>query len=101
MMMLGRRISAPEAHSWGLLTRVADDAAALERILDDVISTLTNMSSLALKTIKRVLTASYDTSLSVGLEVEGQAYEKLRESNDYKEGIAAFTEKRKANFTGT
>jgi 2-oxoglutaroyl-CoA hydrolase len=101
MMMLGRRISAPEAHSWGLLTRVADDAAALERILDDVIITLTNMSSLALKTIKRVLTASYDTSLSVGLEVEGQAYEKLRESNDYKEGIAAFTEKRKANFTGT
>jgi 2-oxoglutaroyl-CoA hydrolase len=101
MMMLGRRISAPEAYSWGLLTRVADDAAALERVLDDIIITLTNMSPLALKTIKRVLTASYDTSLSVGLELEGQAYEKLRESSDYKEGIAAFTEKRKANFTGT
>jgi enoyl-CoA hydratase/carnithine racemase len=36
----------------------------------------------------------------VGLEVEGQAYEKLRESSDYKEGITAFIEKRKANFTG-
>ena len=59
-----------------------------------------NMSPLALKTIKRVLTASYDTSLNVGLEVEGHAYEKLRDSRDYKEGIAAFTEKRKANFTG-
>jgi 2-oxoglutaroyl-CoA hydrolase len=58
------------------------------------------MSPLALKTIKRVLTASYDTSLNVGLEVEGHAYEKLRDSRDYKEGIAAFTEKRKANFTG-
>ena len=100
MMMLGRRISAPEAHSWGLLTRVADDAAALERILDDVVITLTNMSSLALKTIKRMLTASYDTSLSVGFEVEGHAYEKLRETGDYKEGIAAFSEKRKPNFTG-
>ena len=33
-------------------------------------------------------------------EVEGHAYEKLRESGDYKEGIAAFTEKRKPNFTG-
>ena len=52
------------------------------------------------KTVKRVLNTSYDTSLSAGFEVEGHAYEKLRESGDYKEGIAAFTEKRKPNFTG-
>src|SRR5712672_378781 len=71
MMMLGRRISAPEAHGWGLVTRVADDTAALDRVLDDIIITLTNMSPLALKTIKRVLTTSYDTSLSAGFEVEG------------------------------
>ena len=100
MMMLGRRIPAPEAHSWGLLTRVADDTAALDRILDDIVTTLTTMSPLALKTVKRVLNTSYDTSLGAGFEVEGHAYEKLRESGDYKEGIAAFTEKRKPNFTG-
>jgi 2-oxoglutaroyl-CoA hydrolase len=100
MMMLGRRIPASEAHSWGLITRVADDTAALDRILDEITTTLANMSPLALKTIKRVLNTSYDTSLSVGLEVEGHAYEKLRESSDYKEGITAFIEKRKANFTG-
>jgi len=100
MMMLGRRIPAPEAHGWGLLTRVADDTAALDRILDDIVTTLTTMSPLALKTVKRVLNTSYDTSLSAGFEVEGHAYEKLRESGDYKEGIAAFTEKRKPNFTG-
>src|SRR5262245_28314422 len=100
MMMLGRRIPAPEAQAWGLVTRVVDDAAALERILDDLINTLTEMSPIALATVKRVLNTSYDTSLNVGFEVEGHAYEKLRESSDYKEGIAAFTEKRKANFTG-
>src|SRR5262247_2959192 len=100
MMMLGRRIPAPEAHAWGLLTRVADDIAGLDRVLDEIVATLTSMSPLALKTIKRVLNTSYDTSLSVGFEVEGHAYEKLRESGDYKEGIAAFSEKRKANFTG-
>jgi 2-oxoglutaroyl-CoA hydrolase len=100
MMMLGRRIPAPEAHGWGLLTRVADDTATLDRILDDIVTTLTTMSPLALKTVKRVLNTSYDTSLSAGFEVEGHAYEKLRESGDYKEGIAAFTEKRKPNFTG-
>jgi 2-oxoglutaroyl-CoA hydrolase len=100
MMMLGRRIPAPEAHAWGLVTRVADDSTGLDKILDEMIGTLTSMSPLALKTIKRVLSAAYDTSLSVGFEVEGHAYEKLRESGDYKEGIAAFSEKRKPNFTG-
>jgi 2-oxoglutaroyl-CoA hydrolase len=83
-----------------LITRIADDTAALDRILGEITTTLTNMSPLALKTIKRVLNTSYETSLSVGLEVEGHAYEKLRESSDYKEGITAFIEKRKANFTG-
>jgi 2-oxoglutaroyl-CoA hydrolase len=101
MMMLGRRIPAPEAHAWGLITRVAEDAASLDRMLDEMIATLTAMSPLALKTIKRVLNTAYDASLRVGLEVEGHAYEKLRESADYKEGIAAFSEKRRPNFTGT
>jgi 2-oxoglutaroyl-CoA hydrolase len=56
------------------------------------------MSALALKTIKRVLNTTYDASLTVGLEVEGHAYEKLRDSEDYKEGIEAFSAKRKPQF---
>jgi 2-oxoglutaroyl-CoA hydrolase len=79
---------------------VVDDAAALERAIDEVVEKLTSQSALALKTIKRVLATTYDTSLSVGLEVEGHAYEKLREGPDYKEGIAAFSEKRKPSFRG-
>src|SRR5262244_3596309 len=100
MMMLGRRIPAPEAHAWGLVTRVVEDSAALDKLIDEIVATLTAMSPLAVKTIKRVLNTSYDTSLNVGFEVEGHAYEKLRESADYKEGIAAFSEKRKPRFTG-
>ena len=100
MMMLGRRIPAPEAYQWGLVTRVANDKAALDKALDEIIATLTAMSPLALKTIKRVLSTAYDTGLNVGFEVEGHAYEKLRESGDYKEGIAAFSERRKPNFKG-
>lgn len=99
MMMLGRRIPAPEAQTWGLITRVGDDTAALDKILDEMIGTLAKMSALALKTVKRVLNTAYDASLSAGFEVEGHAYEKLRETRDYKEGIAAFSEKRKPNFT--
>jgi 2-oxoglutaroyl-CoA hydrolase len=98
MMMLGRRIPAPEAHQWGLLTRVVEDSAALDKEIDDVVGKLVAQSPLALKTIKRVLTTSYETGIGVGLEVEGHAYEKLRLTEDYKEGIAAFSEKRKPKF---
>ena len=81
--------------------RKVEDSAALGKEIDDVVAKLTAMSPLALKTIKRVLGTTYDSSLSVGLEVEGHAYEKLRESEDYQEGIAAFSEKRKPNFKGS
>src|SRR5919198_4661773 len=37
MMMLGRRIQAEEAYHWGLVTRVADDVAALDKVLDEAI----------------------------------------------------------------
>ena len=98
MMMLGRRIPAPEAHACGLLTRVADDAAALDRMIAEMAAHLAAQSALALKTIKRVLAATYDMGLTAGLELEGHAYEKLREGEDYREGIAAFSEKRKPRF---
>jgi len=100
MMLLGRRVPAPEALSWGILTRVADDTAALDKMLDEMIATLTKMSALALKTAKRVINTAYDSSLNAGFEIEGHAYEKLRETSDYKEGIAAFSEKRKPKFSG-
>ena len=98
MMMLGRRIPAPEASQWGLLTRVVEDSAALDKEIDDTVAKLTAQSPLALKTIKRVLATSYETGIGVGLEVEGHAYEKLRLTDDYREGIAAFSEKRKPKF---
>ena len=56
------------------------------------------MSALALTTIKRMLNTTYEASLTAGLEIEGHAYEKLRDSEDYKEGIEAFSAKRKPRF---
>lgn len=100
MCMLAKRITAAEALEWGIVTRVVADSAAMDEAIADAVKTLTRQSPLALATVKRVLNTAYDTSLSVGHEVEGHAYEKLRESHDYKEGIAAFSEKRRANYTG-
>ena len=97
MMMLGRR-SRPPSPPVGPPYPVVEDAAALDATIEEVVKTLTSMSALALTTIKRVLNTTYDTSLAVGLEVEGHAYEKLRDSEDYREGIDAFSAKRKPQF---
>ena len=100
MVMTGERVPAETALDWGILTEVAEDAAALEALVADYAKRLNAQSPLALKTAKRVLNTTYDTSLEVGLELEGHAYEKLRDSHDYKEGAEAFFEKRKPSYKG-
>jgi enoyl-CoA hydratase/carnithine racemase len=49
---------------------------------------------------KRVLNSAYDGPLQLGLEIEGLAYGLLQQTHDFREGVAAFTEKRDADFTG-
>ena len=100
MIMLGKRIPAPQAKEWGLLTEVADDSAALTELIDQYAADLNAKGPLALRALKRVLNAVYDTSLKVALDIEGHSYEKLRSTADYKEGIDAFAEKRKPNYIG-
>lgn len=98
--MLGTRIPAPKAHEWGLLTDVAGDADGLQAMVEDYAAKLNALSPIALASLKKVLNSAYDSPLKTSLEVEGHSYEKLRWTHDYSEGIAAFTERRKAEFKG-
>ena len=100
MVMMGRRVSATEAHQWGLITEVVEDAAALDKAILSYTSKLNALSPLALSSLKRVLNQGEDCSLEASFDLEGHAYEKLRDSHDYKEGAEAFFEKRKPKYTG-
>jgi len=100
MVMLGKRLSVDQAKDWGLITDVADDDDALTALVADYAKRLNSLAPISLRSLKRVLNAAYDTSLKVGLEVEGHSFEKLRWTDDYMEGINSFAEKRKANFKG-
>ena len=100
MVMLGTRIPAPKAHDWGLLTDIAEDMESLQEMVEDYAAKLNSLSPIALSSLKKVLNSAYDAPLKTSLEVEGHSYEKLRWTHDYAEGIAAFSERRKAEFKG-
>jgi 2-oxoglutaroyl-CoA hydrolase len=55
---------------------------------------------LAQRTAKKLLNDIEETNLSLGIELEGQAYGRLRSSEDFREGVEAFHQKRKPNFRG-
>jgi 2-oxoglutaroyl-CoA hydrolase len=100
MVMMGRRLLAEEAYQWGLLTEVVEDSAALDQTIENYAARLNSLSPLALSTLKRVLNQGENASLEASFDIEGHAYEKLRDSHDYKEGAQAFFEKRQAQYSG-
>ncbi|MCM3568470.1 enoyl-CoA hydratase/isomerase family protein [Neobacillus mesonae] len=99
MIMRGRRVPAQEAYQWGLLTTVTTPEK-LEEEVAKLVADLTRLSPMTLKVLKRVLNASQDSSLSMGMEIEGFAYGMLRSTHDFGEGVDAFVNKRKPTFTG-
>jgi 2-oxoglutaroyl-CoA hydrolase len=99
VIMRRRRIDAAEALAWGLVSEVVE-AGDVDAAVDRVIADLEGLSPLALRTAKRVLNHVYDAPLSIGLELEGLAYGMLRSTNDFREGVEAFGEKRPPEFEG-
>ena len=68
--------------------------AAVAALADDMAA----RPAIALRTLKRVLSQAPNAPLSIGMELEGLAYGLLRSTEDFAEGVAAFTEKRKPEW---
>jgi 2-oxoglutaroyl-CoA hydrolase len=99
IVMRGRRLAADEALALGLVSQVVT-AAELDAAVAGLVEELSAHSPLALAMAKRVLNAAYEGPLQLGLELEGLAYGLLRQTNDFREGVEAFGEKRPPEFTG-
>lgn len=99
LMMLADNISAAEAESMGMIYKVVPDKdLAAEAVL--LAERLASMPTIALGLTKRALNRSLYTDLDTQLGIESQLQAAATQTEDFKEGVAAFLEKRKPAFTG-
>jgi methylglutaconyl-CoA hydratase len=100
LILLGRRLSAAEALAWGVVNRVAPSTTPL---LDDTLAWIRPISEgspVAQRAALRAIGAALEVPLSHGLELERVHYDECLRSDDRKEALLAFAEKRKPVFKG-
>jgi 2-(1,2-epoxy-1,2-dihydrophenyl)acetyl-CoA isomerase len=99
MMMLGERVSAETALSWGMVYQVVDDSVLMETALA-LATKLSQGPTKALGLIRTMVRQSLDNTLTEQLHLERVLQKQAGASADFVEGVRAFIEKRPARFTG-
>jgi 2-(1,2-epoxy-1,2-dihydrophenyl)acetyl-CoA isomerase len=95
----GRRLSAADAHAWGVVAEVVDDDRLAARSAE-VAASFAALPTAAIGMTKRLLERSAFTTLAEQLELEAQLQAAAAASEDFREGVAAFLEKREPRFSG-
>ena len=97
IVLTGRMISAQEAQQSGLVARIFKTDDLLDETLK-VAQEIATYSKPVVMMAKESVNKSYETTLQEGLVFERRMFHTTFSTEDQKEGMAAFTEKRKPNF---
>ena len=98
LILTGRNMDAEEAERAGLVSRIVP----ADQLLDEALKAAEKIASMSLPVAmiaKEAVNRSFETTLGEGLRFERRVFQSLFALDDQKEGMAAFVEKRKPNFT--
>jgi 2-(1,2-epoxy-1,2-dihydrophenyl)acetyl-CoA isomerase len=99
LMLTNRKLSAEQACEWGIVERVVPDAELMAEA-EKLARTLADGPTLAFGAVKKLLLASQGNELEDQLDSETNAIVSMTGTSDGREGVTAFREKRRPNFTG-
>jgi 2-(1,2-epoxy-1,2-dihydrophenyl)acetyl-CoA isomerase len=99
-MTSGRKLSAAEAHAWGLVSEVVEGDQLAERSAE-VAAQLAAMPTRGIGMTKRLFERATISALEDQLELEAQLQTAATQTDDFREGVAAFLDKREPRFGGT
>ena len=99
-MTSGRKLSAAEAHGWGLVSEVVETDALAGRAAE-LAARYAAMPTRGVGLTKRLFSEAANNTLEEQLELEAELQTAATQTADFREGVAAFLEKREPKFTGT
>ncbi len=100
LILTARRIKVEEASAMGLVNRVAPEGKLMETARE-LAATIAGNGPVAVRAAKRAVDQGSELNLAEGLAVEARCYELTLPTRDRLEALAAFSEKRKPEFTGS
>jgi 2-(1,2-epoxy-1,2-dihydrophenyl)acetyl-CoA isomerase len=98
-MTSNRRLTAAEAHAWGLVSEVVEAGSFSARVSERT-AALAAGPTRAIALTKRLYDEAATSTLGEQLEREAEAQAEAAQTDDFREGVAAFGEKREARFSG-
>jgi len=99
LALTGEPLPADKAAEWGLIWKAVDDDA-LDAEVDGLAAKLASLPPLGLSAIKQIIRTSGGRTLDQELDLQRDEMRRLGFTEDYREGVAAFLEKRPARFKG-
>ena len=99
LALTGEPLPAEKAEEWGLIWKCVDDDA-LDSEVDALAAKLAALPPLGLSAIKSIIRSTWDRTLDQELQMQRNEMRRLGFTEDYREGVAAFLEKRPPKFIG-